>query len=289
MKNFNRSSYYKFYNNYGFNINCVEKNITKYYYSNYNYLNSSKFHTSVYLNSDVDKDLEKRLDALKEVNVSFNKDEDIILSKDSSNDMIKNLEYFKAKYLEITNEEISQEYKNVNDYLNNNTNSISSFGEAFPNYVKKNALSVEDNRGVFTVVKELSKIIKECESSGIDENCLEKIKLSGIVKESLLNTTNSDDYDIKKEVGNVFSYKIREIFNNIGETTLEEVYNKAKELKSKYDININPNHSELAFNLVSYGLLIRAYNKFIDKYPIPKGLSREELKVLQKVRSFSRF
>lgn len=101
---------------------------------------------------------------MKEGNVSFikNEDKDIALTDESLNDMLNIISDFKYKLLEIENDEVSQEYKNVFDYLNNNNSSCSSFYDEFPNYVRYigNFSSVKDSNGAFAVVKELSRIIK---------------------------------------------------------------------------------------------------------------------------------
>lgn len=79
------------------------------------------------------------------------------------------------------------------------------------------------------------------------------------------------------------------ILEKIGNITLFDIYTKSKELKDKLNIEIKPNYMEMGLSLVSYGLLIKSYNKFVANRPLPKNVSAEELKTIKSVRSFSRF
>lgn len=77
------------------------------------------------------------------------------------------------------------------------------------------------------------------------------------------------------------------IIDKIGNITLSELYNNFKNISEK--ININSNYKEIGFNLVSYGILVRTFNKLVINRPIPKSISNEELQVIKTTKNFSRF
>jgi hypothetical protein len=68
--------------------------------------------------------------------------------------------------------------------------------------------------------------------------------------------------------------------------TVREVTEKVMNYKDK--ININPNYLEIGVSVISYGLLIKSFNKLVyDKYKIPRG-NIEEIKVARQVKNISR-
>lgn len=241
------------------------------------------FHSSVCLLSD--KDLEMRFNKLKE-SESSNRVDDISLSPEKVEGMKSSILNLKN---EISEDEVSDEFKKVSDYFNNSDNTVSSYKEAFPNYVKDKlipAKEVAKEDSVFDVVKEVSKFFEDCVSKeGKSQSCIEQLKLSNILEKVKNNTDKTDD--LKQKVGNEIM-KDLSILVNLGNITLNDVYIKSKELKDKFNITINPNYAEIGLSLVSYGLLLKSYNKYVAARPLP-NVSAEELKVLKRTRTFSKY
>ena len=264
------------------------------------------FHSSDCMLSD--KELEKRINNLsvsESINIKSNINKDISLTSEQAEEMKLSLEKLKN---EISNNkvpagEVYDELKKVSDYINSNENTISSFEEAFPNYVKEkiinsapsgaseagdNSSSPVSEDSVFDIVKEISKFFDNCKSKGVStQNCFEQLKLSSII-EKVKSNSDSETDDLKQKVGDQIMQDLS-ILEKIGQITLSEVYNKAKEVKDKYNITISPNYTEIGLSLVSYGLLMKAYNKHVYSKPLPKGVAAEELRILTTTKSFSRY
>jgi hypothetical protein len=242
------------------------------------------FHSSVCMLSD--KELELRFNKLKEYE-SSNMGNDISLSSEKVEEMKSSILNLKN---EISNNEVSAEFKKVSDYLNDSSdNTVSSFKEVFPNYVKDKLIAEkEDSKvdSVFDVVKEISKFFEDCLSKGgSSHSCIEQLKLSNIVEKVKSNSDKSEE--LKQIVGNEIM-KDLSILEQVGNITLSDVYNKSKELKDKFNITINPNYAEIGLSLVSYGLLIKSYNKYVASHALP-NVNAEELKILKSSRTFSRY
>lgn len=248
------------------------------------------FHSSVCMLSD--KELENRFNKLKEAE-SINSEAgvgDISLNNKTAEEMKLSLLNFKN---EISNKEVSDEFNKVSDYfkpISDNDNNYSSFQEAFPNYVKNQSKASEvkaEEENVFYVVKEVANFFEECKSKGVKlESCIDQLKLSNIVEKVKPSSDKSDD--LKQKVGTEIM-KDLSILDEVGNITLSDLYTKSKELKEKFNITINPNYAEIGLSLVSYGLLMKSYSKYIDTRPLPKNLSAEDLKVIRSSRAFSRY
>lgn len=206
------------------------------------------------------------------------------MSKAEVLEMKKSISDFKEDISNLKDPDLSQEMDSVNDYLNCNNHLSSSFEEAFPNYVRDIGLNkelVDDNvkeNSVSNVLKILNDVLKKCKEAGIEKICLEQIKISEIVK----NVSSNESFSITKEVEKL----VIDQLNNIGSITLKEMYDKVIIFKDKYELNVN--YLELGYNLVSYGILLRAYNKLIYNRKIPTGLSTQDLVVIRQVRSIGR-
>lgn len=235
------------------------------------------FHSSVCLLSD--KDLVRRIEKLKSNSIE---EKDISLDAETVENMKKSLSDLKS---DISIKNVSDEIKEVTDYLNNSNNNTSSFDQAFPNYAKDKGLVDEEvkNQSVFEVVKEVKKILEECASNGYPEECIEKLKVSNII-DKVLSKDSSDS--LEKKVGDEIVNELTTL-EKIGNITLSEIYNKSMEFKDKF--NIKPNYVEMGLSLISYGLLLKSYNKYIDKRPLPTNVTLEELRTIKNTRAISRF
>lgn len=283
MAKFNRLV---FFNSCGFNMILVGKYKSKYCYLNKSYL--SKFHTSVCLFSDKDEDLEKRIQELKGSIDSSSKgsvdEKDISLSKEEYDEMKRGLLDFKNEVSNVCEKDVNDEFNSVKDYLNITHNNISSFEEAFPNYMKK--IEGEDMKNdeisVFKIVKELKEVIEKCKSSGNAEECLNQLKLSKVVGNVL---TNNSSEDINSKVKGAY---FEEILNTVGNMTLLELYEKVKQIDSKLELKIALNYKEVGLSLVSYGLLMKGFNKYVYNRPIPKQFQGEDLKTILRAKHAGR-
>ena len=239
----------------------------------------SGFHSSVCVLSE--EELTRRIENLK---ASSSLGTDISLTTETGKNMKDSLENLKN---EISKNDVSDEIKEVKDFFNNEKNNVSSFDEAFPNYAKDKVLVNEDvkDENVFEVVKEVSKVLEDCVSKGYAKDCLEKLKLSGIVAK-VLSKDSSDS--LKKRVGDEIVNEVT-ILEKIGNITLSDIYNKTIELKDKSNININFKYMEMGLSMVSYGLLLKSYDKYVNKCPLPTNVTAEELRTIKSIRAFSRF
>lgn len=258
----------------------------------FNYLNNkllfiSEFHSSVCLFGD--NNIEGRLEKLTE-NINIGKD--ISLSKSEEESLREGLSKLKTSFSES---EVSEEISKIKNYFENSNSVVSSFDEAFPNYVVKSDLleGSVDSKGVFFITDEISKEIKKCINSGtMNSDCIDKINLSSIIRKVMSNdNVSSDSIQISEEVGTVVRDELinKNIYERIGDITLRDIYENYNKLNENFNLNINPNYKEIGFNLVSYGLLLKSYNKFVYNRPIPTNVVGEELKVIKTTRQFSRF
>ena len=126
----------------------------------------------------------------------------------------------------------------------------------------------------------------------MNSDCIDKINLSSIIRKVMSNdNVSSDSIQISEEVGTVVRDELinKNIYERIGDITLRDIYENYNKLNENFNLNINPNYKEIGFNLVSYGLLLKSYNKFVYNRPIPTNVVGEELKVIKTTRQFSRF
>lgn len=299
-----------FFNSCGFNMILVGKYKSKYCNLNNSYLNLSKFHTSVCLFSDKEEDrsAEKRIQELKGSIDSSSKGsvdvKDISLSKEEYDEMKRGLLDFKNEVSNVCEKDVNDEFNSVKDYLNSTHNNISSIEEAFPNYMKQKEGEamlrrkiegedapqkkiegediLNDEISVFKIVKELKEVIEKCKSSGNAEECLNQLKLSKVVGNVL---TNNSSEDLNSKVKGAY---FEEILNTVGNMTLLELYEKVKQIDSKLELKIALNYKEVGLSLVSYGLLMKGFNKYVYNRPIPKQFQGEDLKTILRAKHVGR-
>lgn len=102
-------------------------------------------------------------------------------------------------------------------------------------------------------------------------NTAKEAAAAKIVKESLDEVANNNIIDTIKDI------------------KLGDLYDTFLKLKNQVPFEIKPNHLEIGFNLVGYGLLLRTYNKFVHNRPIHPSLKSAELEVIHATRTISRF
>lgn len=279
------------------NLNNNQLNVrgTGFIYGYYNYFNNknlfiSKFHSSVCLLSDKDKDkdLGKRIENLQ---VNNNIDKDIRLSKVEEESLKNGLSELKTG---ITDSDVSDEFSKLQEYVKNHPTEMSSFEEAFPNYGKNtNLIEPSESKSVFDITKMISKEIQDCVSSGtINTECINKINLSDMIKKVMSNESSAlSNKQISEKVGIIVKEELtdKKIFERIGDITLRDIYEQYTKLNDKVPLIIKANYMEIGFSLVSYAVLLRAYKKLVHDRPIPSNLTVEELNVLKATRTFSRY
>ena len=250
----------------------------------FNYLNLSKFHTSNCIFSKDDKDLEERIK-----NLSIEKE--VNLSTEEYDEMKKGLLDFKNEVLNVSEKDVKDEFNSVMGYLDSTESQISSTEEAFPDYMKKieekDMTKVEgedllNDKSVFNIVKELKEVLEKCKSSDNSDECIKQLILTKVINNVLTNNTPED---INSKVKGAY---FEEILKTVGNITLLELYEKIKEIDSKLDLKLIWNYKELGLSLVSYGLIMRSFNKYVYKRPIPKILQGEDLKTILRARYVGR-
>lgn len=269
---------------------------------NLNNLSTRLFHSTVFLFSD--KDLIDRVKNLKENN---NMEDNIKLSSSEEESLRSGLKKLKKQ---ISNPDTSEESLQVSDYFNHGKSESSSFLEAFPNYNKKNNLIAEesDSHTVFEITKEVGEQLKICLSSEnqLNNDCVTKINLSDTIKQvmskessgsntlrenvgNVINSSGSDN--LREDVGHVInsSLKVKSIQDFIGDIKIREIQDLYTKVKEKLPIEISPNYREIGVNLISYGLLLKTFNKLVYDRPMPTGISNEDLKVVKLTRTISRY
>jgi len=128
--------------------------------------------------------------------------------------------------------------------------------------------------------KKISEELQDCFSSGkLNTECLEKISLSKIIQKVMSNES-SELQDLNVEVSNIVKEELtaKNFYDYIGNITLRDLYDKYTILTEKYPLKINADHIVIGLNLVSYGLILRSFNKFVHERPIPSNLNAQELK-----------
>lgn len=250
----------------------------------YNFIFLSKFHTSVSLYSD------KGLSKAVELEKSNSLNEKVNMSEKEILEMKQSLLEFKEKLSK--SQEVSQEVENVKNYLSNN-DSISSFEEAFPNYIKKTDLNkeigeVDKVEEKFSMIlEEFNKVLKKCKEENIKEHedCLKQIKMSDIIKKAY-SKENPEEVIIEGLV----KRNVNQIIEKIGNTTVKEVYDTIldKFINNQIALNVKVEYLEIAANLVSYGILLRSYNRFIHNRPFPSSYNADDLKLARQVRGAAR-
>ncbi len=247
------------------------------------YVYVKEFHSSISLNSN-------RNEELKIVSVVDGTDKSIELEAVG---LQEGLSQFKEAIKNIKKEEVETETSNIQNYLDNHETSFSSIEEAFPNYVTQEGFTelTEDelNGGKFEIISKLYKLLEECKAKGLSKECLERIKINKILEDVESNDISEGIEgpiisSIREQVLNLDSLK-----QQISDITLGQIYDKITELKEKINIKVSPNITEIGFNLVSYGLLLKTYNKYVHDRPFPKELVGLDLIVANRVRHFTRF
>ena len=187
--------------------------------------------------------------------------------------------------VEITENEVSEEYKEIIDY-SNHRNESSSYEESFINYVKDKVIDENKDKTIresgFKTFSELQKVLEECTNKGYSPECLQQLKLVEIFK-NVQNNNSSDTLESKVRDGVEEQLNIIE---KLGEVKLKEIFNAVYQHKDK--ISINPNYVDIGVSLISYKLLLNAYNKYVDSKPLA-NIPAEHLKTIKTTRAFSRY
>lgn len=223
--------------------------------------------------------------------------------EDETKYLKENLEEFKTKVSEIREEEWLEELDNSKDILKKVDNEITSFDEAFPNYIKeiiKSNISEDNNNGdansVFLITKQFGEVIKEFKEAGYSEEILKKIKISDVISKVDKKLNNSEE--TKDEVAKIVKDQWKEILDNSGimDMTIREIMlkfnenNKLELLMKKLNEKVawDLNSYQIGMRVVSYGLLIKSYNKLVYNRPYPSHFTPEQLRSASKFRYYSR-
>lgn len=201
------------------------------------------------------------------------------------------------KNLGTTNSEVEEVNSLLNNYVKENPNNMSSYAEDFPKLVSNssedlNNISEKENNITFNIVKSIYENLERYSNNGtIDENCVKNVNLSELINKviykSVQNPQGSESDKIEKVDQIVTDTLEKEgIIKKIGEITLKDIYDKMNNLDSLLQIKFTPNYG---FNLVSYGIILRGYNKFVHNKPIASNISAEEVRVIKTTRTITRF
>lgn len=269
----------------------LNKNISRYSHFNYKenrivLLNSFKcvskeFHTSVILLSDQSQNA-----------IS---DAELIQLKLEAEELSRTQLEFNAEVQNIRDEEIKVELDRIEVYLDNKSkeNELTGYDSVditsdsrFIEFVQdENKLNLNVNDAfsptMTNIMSKFMTAISNCEKNGFSKDCLESVKLNKVIESARLG--ESVESSVNRQIIESIKLKYDEMKNKLSNVTLGEIY----ELFEKR-VKIYPNYMELGFGLVSYALLLKSFNKFVDGRPIPKGLPAQDKIVIQHVRQFSR-
>jgi hypothetical protein len=214
--------------------------------------------------------------------------------------------------------EVKNEINEFANYVNNHSNDISSYSEAFPNLVNKDSVvyvayaksadlisnsknksATDDLKNVpeegFESIKILIAELNKCINSGnYDENCFSKLKLSSLLTNIVFKNSSISKTAKEAVAAEIVKDSLDEVGNNniidtIKDIKLGDLYETYLKVKNQVPFEIKPNHLEIGFNLVGYGLLLRTFNKFVYNRPIPSTIKAAELEVILATRTISRF
>lgn len=258
-----------------------------------------------------EEDYQKLMDRIEELKKGDSdkklleeKKDEIILSEEETQKIKDGIEEFKKNFkLEATNSDV-EEVESLLDRYRDHTSISSDYAEAFPKLVSnlsedvnsKSADEEQEKNIIFKIVKSIHDKLEQCSKSGnIDENCVKNANLSEIINkvisESKINPQESESDPKIDKIGEVVSGTLEKEgwIKKIGDITLNDIYQKSKNLDSLLQLKLTPNYINYALNLVSYGILLRSYNKFVHNRPIPSNLSVEEYRLIKTTRTVTRF
>ena len=220
----------------------------------------------------------------------------------------KNKEDIKEKIIKLTKEdelnlregldkisEMSTEASKLEKYLIDNPTDISSIEECFPKLVSVNEnLPKEETKPIFDITKQVIDEFKICIQNGsINENCVDKIKLSKIIIKAALKLAETSDEQINETevISDLVKNELENsgVLQKIGDITLRDIYEMCKKTDDNLCLRIHPNYKEIGLSLISYGILLNNYNKYVHNRPIPTNLSVEDIRVIKTTKSISRY
>jgi len=134
------------------------------------------------------------------------------------------------------------------------------------------------------VLKTLADTLENCKKAGIEKDCLRQIQVSEIVQKGLTVIKNNPA-NLDKDIGDLVKKEVLSVIDVVGNITLRDLYDKYKTLNATLDIK----YINIGWQLLSYGVLLRAYNKHIHSRPYDKHLTSEELVLARQIRHFTRF
>ena len=224
----------------------------------------------------------------------------------STSAILLNKEEIKKQALDLTKEDElklrsgledissnSEEASKLEKYLIDNPTSISSYEESFPKLISVNEkLTKEETKPIFDITKQVIDEVNKCIQNGsFNDNCINKFKLSEIIKKAALNSTETSDSQTNEVISEVVKTELENsgVLQKIGDITLRDIYEKYKEIDEKFSLRIHPDYKDIGLSMLSYGILLNRYNKYVHNRPLPHNLSPEDLKILKTTRTFSRY
>lgn len=197
-----------------------------------------------------------------------------------------------SKNSEVSSTDVIEEKNKLDKYVEENPTILSSYDEAFPKLASENkGLSEVETKSIFDITKYIINEINNCISSGsIKEDCVNKLKLSELINKSMLKSDEITDKNSTELISEVVRTELENsgVLQRIGDITLRDIYEKYKILDDKISLRINSNYKEIGLNMVSYGILLNRYNKYVHNRPFPTNLTPEDLRLLKTTRTISR-
>lgn len=227
-----------------------------------------------------------------------------------NSDFKSGLDEFKAaiRGYNVVKEEVENEVEEVSEYINTSSENEESFEDTMARFIvsktdieakealkylkalkasSKERIDYESHLTISTEVLAIN--LKRCKERGFE--CANIINITEFLKESkiLVDYSSGGQDNLLTKITNLFY----EFLERVGSTTIKEAAiiaaEKAENLK-KYteNINMSVNNLSLLANVVSYSLMLRAYNKYIYEKPFPAGFPKERLIKVQYVRYMTR-
>lgn len=230
----------------------------------------------------------------KDVNNLIN--DDIRLTPENEAILRKDLDKL-SKIIEVSDiHEVEESMSRLDKYVQEHPDDMLTYDEAFPKLAAKITTGSDFNQGItnsinnsadsaiFKILNSISTELKKCSGNS---DCLKNLKLTELIQKVISMNSENKTEEIGKIVQN--ELESQGILKKIGDITLNDIYQKYKNLDEKLLIHINPNYKEIGFSMVSYGLLINRYNKYVHNRPIPTNLTSEDLRVVKTTRTIARY
>jgi len=255
---------------------------------------SHSFHTSIIIKAE-----NENLPAYQENRLEILKDTPTLPTL--TNQQLANLQEGISQLKKLKEQNTEQEQQEAIDLLKDFGINISDFKEAFPNYENTSTnntnstldtyktrsieeptdLNLNNNiihpyhlkptQIISIITKIISKLTSDQSNDTYNIDSYKKINISRVVSK-ILNNEDLEPTNIESIAESALLEELNRTFaESISDITIVQIWDLGISIKEKLDITISPNWSRFgtsAASVISYGLILRTYNKHIHNSPI---------------------